>query len=175
MDLGTTKMLARKEDGIGWMRANARLGLTRVLARLRGDHTESVIQDVDIPLPQCTGFLDFLQREIGILPIWICPIRPADAARPFTLYPLQSGVPYLNFGFWDVVHSQQRHAPGHFNRLVEQQVLACGGIKSLYSESHFTRDEFARAYGIEHYARLKARYDPRQRLPGLYEKCVEND
>ncbi len=155
-----------------WMRANARLGLTRALNRLRGDHPESVIQDVDIPLRHGAAFLDFLQREIGILPIWVCPIRPADAARRFTLYPLQPGVPYLNFGFWDVVHSRDAHPPGHFNRRVEQQVLALGGIKSLYSDSCFTRDAFDRAYGGADYAALKARYDPQHRLLGLYEKCV---
>jgi FAD/FMN-containing dehydrogenase len=155
-----------------WMRANARLGLTRALAGLRGDHPEAVIQDVDIPLPRCAEFLSFLQREIGIRPIWICPIHPADAARPFPLYPLRPGMPYLNFGFWDVVHSREMHAPGHFNRRVEQQVLALGGIKSLYSDSFFSREDFDRAYGMDAYAALKAKYDPQRRLLGLYEKCV---
>jgi hypothetical protein len=49
---------------------------------------------------------------------------------------------------------------------------AAGGIKSLYSDSFFTRDEFAQAYGQAEYERLKARYDPQGRAPNLYEKCV---
>jgi len=64
------------------------------------------------------------------------------------------------------------HAPGHFNRRVEQQVLALGGIKSLYSDSFFSREDFDRAYGMDAYAALKAKYDPQRRLLGLYEKCV---
>ena len=45
-------------------------------------HPESVIQDVDIPIDRAAEFLDFLLREIGIVPIWICPMRaPAAAAR----------------------------------------------------------------------------------------------
>ena len=52
-------------------------------------------------------------------------------------------------------------------------MIAQGGIKSLYSDCYFTRQEFARAYGIERYAALKARYDPDRRLLGLYEKCVQ--
>ena len=56
-----------------------------LLARLRGRFTESVIQDVDIPLARAGEFLDFLLREIGIVPVWVCPIRPADAAARFTL------------------------------------------------------------------------------------------
>ena len=42
--------------------------------------SESVIQDVDIPIERAAEFLAFLLREIGILPIWICPIRGPRAA-----------------------------------------------------------------------------------------------
>ncbi|MBA2723186.1 MAG: hypothetical protein H0W48_02035 [Methylibium sp.] len=35
-----------------------------------------------------------------------------------------------------------------------------------------SRDEFARAYGMDRYATLKAKYDPRGEMLGLYEKCV---
>jgi FAD/FMN-containing dehydrogenase len=155
------------------MRLNARWGFTRRLARLRGwRHVESVIQDVDLPEANASAFLDFLLAEIGIVPIWVCPIRAADPARDFTLYPLASGTRHVNFGFWDVVLRRQSFEQGHFNRRVEQRVRELGGIKSLYSDSTFTREEFARAYRMDRYAALKARYDPVGRLPGLYEKCV---
>lgn len=153
------------------MRLDARLGLSRGLARLSGvAHRESVIQDVDLPRETASAFLDFLLREIRILPIWVCPIRAPSL--PFTLYPLRAGTPYVNFGFWDTIEAGQTYAAGHFNRLVEQQLAALGGIKSLYSDSFYTREAFAAAYGGEAYAALKARYDPQGRLPGLYEKCV---
>ena len=47
-----------------------------------------------------------------------------------------------------------------------------GGLKSLYSDSFFTREAFASAYGGEEYAKLKARYDPQGRLLALFDKCV---
>jgi FAD/FMN-containing dehydrogenase len=154
------------------MRWNARWGLTRRLARWRGEHPESVIQDVDIPLAHAADFLAFLRREIGILPIWICPVRPPRAEAQFTLYPLATGTRYVNFGFWDVVHSQVAHEPGHFNRLLEAEVLRLGGIKSLYSDSFFSRTAFAQAYNMAAYEQLKRKYDPGGRTLGLYEKCV---
>jgi FAD/FMN-containing dehydrogenase len=154
------------------MRWNARWGLTRRLARLRGRFTESVIQDVDIPIASAPAFLDFLMREIGILPVWICPVRGPAPGAEFTLYPLAPGSLYVNFGFWDVVESTVAHAPGHFNRLVEHEVLRLGGIKSLYSDSFFTPDAFAQTYAMARYQALKARYDPGGRMLGLYEKCV---
>lgn len=152
------------------MRWNARWGLTRGLARLRRRHRESVIQDVDIPIERAGEFLEFLFREIPIVPIWICPLRASTGA--FTLYPLDPGTLYVNFGFWDTIETRQEHAHGHFNRLIEQEVLRLGGIKSLYSDSFFTREEFAHSYAMERYEQLKAKYDPGRRALGLYEKCV---
>ena len=153
------------------MRWNSRWQLTQRWTALRGGHRESVIQDVDLPIEHAAEFLDFLLREIGIVPIWICPLR-APPGGPFPLYPLAPGALHVNFGFWDGVEGREAHEPGHFNRLIEREVIRLGGIKSLYSDSYFTRAEFAAAYGGTAYEALKQRYDPERRLLGLYEKCV---
>jgi FAD/FMN-containing dehydrogenase len=153
------------------MRWNARAGLTKKLERLAGLHSESVIQDVDIPLGRAAEFLEFYARDIGLWPQWICPIGPAPHAGRFTLYPMAPGW-YVNFGFWDVKRTREAHPPGHFNRLVERKVAELGGIKSLYSESFFPEEEFRAAYGGEAYAALKRKYDPQGAFPALYEKCV---
>jgi len=154
------------------MRWNSRVGLSRAVDRLLGRHPESVIQDVDIPSEHSAQFLDFLLREIGILPIWICPIRPGPDAGRFTLYPMQPGRLMANFGFWDVVRASEARPPGHFNRLVEREVRRLGGIKSLYSDSYYPRDEFWSIFDERAYRALKRRYDPQGRLGDLYEKCV---
>jgi len=153
------------------MRWNSRVGLTKKFERLVGLHSESVIQDVDIPLARAGEFLEFYAREIGLWPQWICPIGPAPASGRFTLYPMRPGW-YVNFGFWDVKRTRKGYAPGHFNRLVEEKVADLGGIKSLYSESFFPEEEFFRTYGGEAYATLKRKYDPAGAFPTLYEKCV---
>lgn len=154
------------------MRWNSRWGLTRFINRLRGIHPESVIQDVDIPIDRASEFLDFLLREIGILPIWICPIGTRGLPGPFPLYPLRDNTLYINFGFWDVVHDRNKRPEGHFNRLIEKKVADAGGIKSLYSESYYDESEFWSIYNGEAYQRLKRRYDPNGRFPDLYQKCV---
>ena len=154
------------------MRWNSRVGLTRALARLRGQRAESVIQDVDIPIGRAAEFLEFFQREIRIAPVWICPIRASSQAERFSLYPLRPGELYVNFGFWDVVHTSGEHSPGFFNRLVEHEVEALHGIKSLYSDSYYSRENFWRNYGGDAYRLLKARYDPDGNFPDLYSKCV---
>ena len=59
-----------------------------------------------------------------------------------------------------------------FKATFEHEVMRLGGIKSLYSDSFFTPQEFGQAYDITVYDQLKARYDPQGRAPHLYDKCV---
>ncbi|TMH68077.1 MAG: FAD-binding oxidoreductase [Betaproteobacteria bacterium] len=156
------------------MRWNTRWGVMQAWNRLRGGgaYTESVIQDVDIPLEHADAFLRFFEREIRITPIWICPIRAGARADRFTLYPLRPGQLYMNFGFWDVARRPERYGAGHLNRLVEAEVIRLSGIKSLYSDSYYTPDVFWKLYGGEAYHALKAKYDPAGTFPDLYQKCV---
>jgi FAD/FMN-containing dehydrogenase len=151
------------------MRWNSRVGITRKLERVIGLHSESVIQDVDIPLGRAAEFLDFYARQIALWPQWICPIGPQGGQ--FSLYPV-SNEWYINFGFWDVKRTREPHPAGHFNRMIERKVAELGGIKSLYSDSFFTPEEFQRHYGGAAYRALKAKYDPQRAFPELYEKCV---
>jgi FAD/FMN-containing dehydrogenase len=152
------------------MRWNSRVGLTKKLERVLGLHSESVIQDVDIPLPRAAEFFDFYAREIALWPQWICPIG-FSGTRRFTLYP-RTDEWYVNFGFWDVKRTREAHPRGWFNRRVEEKVRELGGIKSLYSDSYFPEAEFRAAYGGEAYDALKRKYDPGGAFPRLYEKCV---
>lgn len=154
------------------MRWNSRWGITRALARMRGEHTESVIQDVDIPLDRAAEFLAFLHAEVGILPIWLCPIAPPHPDAVFTLYPLSPGTMYVNFGFWDVVTTREPRPVGFCNRKIERKVAELGGIKSLYSDSYFSEEEFWGIYNRPAYAALKQKYDPAGVLGDLYAKTV---
>ena len=153
------------------MRWNSRVGVTKKLERLLGLHSESVIQDVDIPIARAAEFLEFYAKHIALWPQWVCPIGPqADSGR-FALYPVKNQW-YINFGFWDVKRTREAHPPGYFNRMIEEKVSELGGIKSLYSDSYFPEADFRRRYGGEAYDALKRKYDPAGAFPRLYEKCV---
>jgi len=78
----------------------------------------------------------------------------------------------VNFGFWDVVNDRVARPPGWRNRKIEARVRELGGLKSLYSDSYYTEDEFWQVFDRDAYRALKTRYDPRGVLPDLYAKCV---
>jgi FAD/FMN-containing dehydrogenase len=153
------------------MRWNSRVGISKWVERLMGLHSESVIQDVDIPLARAAEFLEFYAKEIALWPQWVCPIGFHGAEQKFRLYPAKPGF-YINFGFWDVKRTKEAHPAGHFNRLIERKVAELGGIKSLYSDSYFSPQEFSTSYGGEFFKKLKAKYDPAGAFPDLYAKCV---
>lgn len=154
------------------MRFNSKWGITNQFDKLLGLHRESVIQDVDIPLQNAPAFLDFFQREIGILPIWVCPVRPYERDEQFTLFPMQDQL-HVNFGFWDVVRRRHGFEAGHHNKLVENKVAELGGIKSLYSDSFYDEETFWRIYDGAAYRALKGKYDAQGRARNLYQKCVQ--
>src|SRR5579859_248617 len=132
---------------------------------------EAVIQDVEIPVDRGDAFLRFFAAEVGMSPVWLCPLR-LRSGSPWPLYPLKPGQVYVNFGFWGTVPLPPGRADGYHNRLIEAEVGALGGHKGLYSTSFYSEDEFWAAYNGSAYDRLKSAYDGGGRLAGLYEKCV---
>ena len=132
---------------------------------------EAVIQDVEIPVGRGAEFLRFFAADVGMSPVWLCPLRlRSETAWP--LYPLAPGEVYVNFGFWGTVPLPPGRGDGYHNRLIEGEVAALGGHKGLYSTSFYTEEQFWASYNGPAYAALKRGYDPDGRLAGLYEKCV---
>lgn len=150
-----------------------RHGVVATVDRLRGRPAkEAVIQDVELPVERAAEFLDAFHREIGMAPVWMCPLRLRERSRPWTLYGLDPDTTYVNFGFWGAVELRPGEIDGERNRFIERLVADLGGHKSLYSTSFYERDEFRELYGGETYEELKEAYDPDRRLLDLYEKCV---
>jgi len=149
------------------MRASHRWPLS-LLQSVR-PRTESVIQDVDIPIANAAAFLADFETAIGIRPVWICPFVVPE--RGFSLFSLRTDTPYINFGFWDMVRSAE--PDGHYNAVVEELVARYGGKKSLYSRNTYAESVFWQNYDREAYQALKRECDPDGRFPGLYEKTVQ--
>lgn len=136
----------------------------------RRNPREYVIQDVEVPVERAEEFLRFLLERVGILPVWVCPVKSPHPEKQYPLYRMDPRTLYINFGFWGSVARGQRE--GQCNREIEQRVIEMKGRKSLYSTSFFPESEFWEIYNEKAYRRLKQQYDPQGRLRDLYEKCV---
>ena len=130
---------------------------------------ERVIQDVEVPLGRIGDFLTWFDAEVGMRPVWLCPLV---ATRSWSTYPLQPGEIYVNAGFWGTVHVGPEAVDAPRNRAIEERVHELGGHKSLYSEAFYDRDTFDALYDGPGLARVKKAYDPDDRLTTLYDKAV---
>ncbi|MFE7798283.1 FAD-binding oxidoreductase [Nocardia sp. NPDC057440] len=151
----------------------------RLEARQGNLPRERVVQDIEVPVERTADFVEWFLREIPIEPLWLCPLRLRDTGaqprtgRPWPLYPLEPNRTYVNVGFWSAVPTIAGQPDGAANRAIEQTVTEFDGHKSLYSDSYYSKDEFAALYGGATYTELKKRYDPDQRLLDLYSKAVQ--
>ena len=136
---------------------------------------ERVVQDVEVPVDRLPEFLTWFDEEIGMRPVWLCPLRlrRTSSARPWPSYPLAAGQTYVNVGFWGNVAVGPEAPTSPRNRAIEAKVHDMGGHKSLYSEAFYDRATFDALYDGANLAAVKKRYDPDDRLTGLYEKVVE--
>jgi FAD/FMN-containing dehydrogenase len=147
-----------------------RLHVGAWLDRRRGNpEGERVVQDVEIPVERLGEFLDWFDAEVGMRPVWLCPLT---ASRKWPTYPLQPGQTYVNVGFWGnvAVGPDAPNAPR--NRAIEAKVHELDGHKSLYSEAFYDQETFDGLYDGANLARVKDRYDPEHRLTSLYDKAV---
>lgn len=157
------------------IRWDRKTGFSARMDKVRGRPArEEVVQDIEVPIDRLAEFLDFFHTEVGIEPIWICPLKQRDPAVRWPLYEFDPEVTYVNVGFWSTVPLPPGVDPaeGRINRRIEQVVTSLDGRKSLYSSAYYEPKEFRSIYGGDTYDEVKATYDPQGRLLGLYDKVV---
>jgi FAD/FMN-containing dehydrogenase len=155
-----------------------KVGFSAWRDRRQGIARERVIQDVEVPVGRTREFVEWFDREVGMRPVWLCPLRlrgsagPDGAARTWPSYPLAPSTTYVNVGFWGTVPIREGRRDGDVNRLVETKVSELGGHKSLYSDAYYDRETFDALYDTANLEAVRREHDPDGRLTGLYEKAV---
>ncbi|RNL63708.1 FAD-binding oxidoreductase [Nocardioides marmoriginsengisoli] len=148
-----------------------RFGIADRLDRRAGRaERERVVQDIEVPVDRLAEFLEWFDAEIGMRPVWLCPLR---SSQVWPSYPLVPERTYVNAGFWGTVHVGPDRVNAPMNRAIEAEVHRLDGHKSLYSESFYDRETFDRLYDGRNLEAVKRRYDPAGRLTSLYEKAVK--
>lgn len=166
------RRLRRSDVYMRLLHLDRRFGIADRLDRRAGRPLrERVVQDVEVPVERLAEFLEWFDEEVGMRPVWLCPLV---ALRSWPSYPLEPGRLYVNVGFWGTVHVGPGAADAPRNRAIEAKVHELGGHKSLYSEAFYDRETFDALYNTTHLAAVKRKFDPDDRLTTLYDKAVRS-
>ncbi len=147
--------------------------MNRLDRRAGRPQRERVIQDIEVPVERLGEFLDWFDAEVGMRPVWLCPLR-LRGETSWPSYPLRPGLTYVNVGFWGAVPVGDDAPNSPLNRAIEDKVAALEGHKSLYSDSFYDPATFDRLYDGANLASVKKSYDPDDRLTSLYDKAVRH-
>lgn len=142
-----------------------------------------VIQDLALPIDGAENFLNWIDKDLKIYPIWLCPLiqRPTGVMSPRVPEPAKIegesdlSLPdnmkpevMLNIGVWGA-GPRDREQFIAINRKLEKTVTDLGGIKWLYAQTYYTEEEFWNIYDRNAYDAIRAKYGALT-LPTVYDK-----
>ena len=134
---------------------------------------EALIQDAAIPFDHAAEFDTWLADTLAIYPLWYCPVK---TLRPIGTYPLYrpGAEVVVDFGFYCSMDLSDEMEDYHYNRAIEEKLVALDGLKCLYSDTFFPEEVFWSLYDKAAYDAVKHTYDPRGAFLDLYRKVVNN-
>lgn len=136
-----------------------------------------VVQDCVLPPDNAGEFVEWVERELGIWPLWLCPVkglRQGGEWRSFHPYPLGArgegeGADWgLNIGVWGP-GPKDTEAFVSVNRGLEQELERLGGMKWLYAQVLYSEEEFWKLYDRDAYEALRKKWHATS-LPSVWEK-----
>ncbi|KAF8861249.1 hypothetical protein BDZ45DRAFT_724069 [Acephala macrosclerotiorum] len=164
---------------------------TRTMYKLMhhsGQSQRFVIQDAAIPAENAEEFLEFVDKELKIYPLWLCPIKgeskaPLHTAKGYVSPPQNdqetptiAPSSLINVGLWGVPNLGEKVYNDKnvnefidINRVIERKVQELGGLKWLYAQNYYTENEFWSGYNKEKYDELREKWHAKG-LPSLWDK-----
>lgn len=156
-----------------------RMQARRLHAALRrgGPAERFIVQDVIVPAETAAKLVEYVNRDIGVYPLWLCPVR-ADSRVFLHEWPTKPEL-LINLGIWGP--GRQPYGPGNAeharfmtdNRALEQKAQESGGRKWLYGETFLDVREFWELYDLEKYNSLRSTYHA-DLWPEVYEATQDS-
>ena len=133
-----------------------------------------IVQDIAFPYATLGRFVDYIDRKLGLFPLWLCPLNMGSeiSLRPYnmalTAPEARSPGMMINVGLWGPGPKQYDRFIAA-NRDIERETAELGGIKCFYAQGYYTSDEFWKLYDKKAYDALRSKYHA-SGLPSVDEK-----
>jgi delta24-sterol reductase len=165
---------------------------TRTMYKLMhhsGQSQRFVVQDLAIPVENAKEFIEFVDADVQIFPLWLCPIKGdsnttlhtskkyiSPTTQPALSNDTTTAPNHVNIGVWGIpflgtkIYTRKNFNEFiNLNRDIERKVQDLGGLKWLYAHNYYTEEEFWQVYDKEGYENLREKFGAGG-LPSLWDK-----
>jgi FAD/FMN-containing dehydrogenase len=135
---------------------------------LMGPDGPPLTLDVFIPFSKVDAFLEWYRAELNHFPLWCVPykrVRDYEWLSPSFFEKMSDGL-FFDLAIYGMKPPSDRNA----YKLIEEKLLALGGVKTLISYNYYSEEEFWKTWNRETYDAVKARTDPGNIFRNLYVK-----
>lgn len=133
---------------------------------------QTIVQDFAIPFPNAESFIEYVREELGIYPLWLCPVRANHKDQQITRRPFHLGsMPdelALDIGVYGVWYGD-RAGSTKMNQALAEKALQCKGIGCLYAPYYHGEEKFWEIYDYKAYTKVREKFGANP-LPSVYEK-----
>lgn len=135
---------------------------------------KQIVQDFILPRETVLDFMDYIDKAIGIYPLWLLP--GALASKKDKLSPgfikTKLGIDVGVWGKPEIKFKADKDTNVliQLNRDIEKKLTELGGRKVLYAHQYYTEKEFWKIYDKDWYLGLRKKYFADAVFPDVYEK-----
>lgn len=129
-----------------------------------------VTVDVFIPFSKSTEFMEWYKKGIDYFPLWCVPykVRGYEWISSKFFEKTKDGL-FLDIAIYGLKKSKEKN----YYRLIEEELMAIGGIKTLISSNYYTDSEFWGIWNKDNYDKVKSKTDPDGIFRDLYTKTCK--
>lgn len=129
--------------------------------------------DTFIPFSRMGEFMKWYEKEINHFPLWCVPYK---VAHKYEWLSDEFSEKVKDELFLDIaIYGMYRENPEIWHRLIEEELMKIGAIKTLISTNQYSEEELWSIFNKENYETIKRRMDPDNILRNIYEKtCIRN-
>lgn len=132
-----------------------------------------IIQDCYVPNNWTVEFLEAQDKDIGVYPLWLCPIKGTSTKQVLASHCSQKSESYINIG----IYGRPRQFPFDTRRIHSRLIdllIEYGGRSMLYAQTWHTPAQFEEMYGkaLEQVNKIKEGHGGEDCFFGLYEKVA---
>ncbi|MDQ3954518.1 MAG: FAD-binding oxidoreductase [Actinomycetota bacterium] len=160
----------RRTIGRGFLGSTNLIKWSRRLERIFAlKKRPDVVVDVFIPSTRFEDFCSWYEAEMGFFPLWTVPYRMPEP------YPWLSAEQQKRLGTDLIIDCavygmRNNHPRTDYSLLIEEKTFELGGVKTLISRNHYSRERFWQIYNESNYNAVKEKTDPHAVFADLFEK-----